>query len=136
MLTLKWTMVLGSLAAMVLSAGTSTLRSGGTPISAAILVSEKRETRCGWFENPTPGNAWLLDRDGEWIIGVQGGYHAVGEWPAFKDNQWVETNVHYGYGCACMTVVTDRRNRKILRIERAYARPLMACRKDKRLRKP
>ena len=23
------------------------------------------KTRCGWFENPAPGNAWLTDRDGE-----------------------------------------------------------------------
>jgi len=32
------------------------------------------ETRCGWFSNPTPANAWLWDREAEWIIGVQGGF--------------------------------------------------------------
>lgn len=136
MLTLKWMMVLGSLAAIMLDSSPFTFLSGSAPMSAAKSISGRSEKRCGWFENPTPGNAWLRDRDGEWIIGVQGGYQAVGDWPAFKDNQWVETNVHYGYGCACMNVATDRRNRRILRIENAFARPLTACRKDKRLRKP
>jgi hypothetical protein len=32
------------------------------------------ENRCGWFSNPTPGNAWLKDRDGEWTIGTQGNH--------------------------------------------------------------
>ena len=67
------------------------------------------ETRCGWFQNPTPANIWLDDRDGEWIIGVQGGYQVESdwEWPAFKKGQWVETNGHYGYGCACLRVRVD-----------------------------
>ncbi|MGO4778074.1 DUF4087 domain-containing protein, partial [Lysobacter sp. 2RAB21] len=30
------------------------------------------ENRCGWFVNPSPANAWLIDRDGEWIIATQG----------------------------------------------------------------
>ncbi len=34
--------------------------------------------RCGWFDNPTPGNFWLVDRDGSWEVGVQGGYQAKG----------------------------------------------------------
>jgi Protein of unknown function (DUF4087) len=46
------------------------------------------ETRCGWFSNPTPANASLFDRDGEWIIGVQGGYQAEGDWPDFEPGQW------------------------------------------------
>src|SRR5262245_20967552 len=34
----------------------------------------KFERRCGWVDNPTPSNWWLVDRDGEWEIGLQGGY--------------------------------------------------------------
>ncbi len=63
------------------------------------------ETRCGWLSNPTPANISLYDRDGEWIIGVQGGYQVEGEWefPDFKPGQWVITNAgSYGYGCACL----------------------------------
>ena len=36
------------------------------------------ENRCGILTNPTPANWWLIDRDGEWTIGAQGGYQAEG----------------------------------------------------------
>ena len=95
----------------------------------------KSETRCGWFSNPTPGNAWLYDRDGEWTIGVQMGYQAEGDWPDFSPKQWIETNVHYGYGCACLKVRVDRETKRVIKIESARARPLSVCRRDRALRK-
>ena len=91
--------------------------------------------RCGWFSNPTPANTSLFDREGEWIIGVQGGYQAEGDWPEFSPKQWVETNVHHGYGCACLRVRVDRSERRILAIESARARALSACRRDPAFRK-
>lgn len=100
-----------------------------------LAALEKSEMRCGWFSNPTPGNASLHDRDGEWIIGVQGGYQAEGDWPAFSAKQWIETNVHYGYGCACLRVQVDRATEKVIRIESSKARPLSTCRRDRALRK-
>ena len=100
------------------------------------LVESKPETRCGWFSNPTPANAWLNDSQGEWTISIQGGYQAEGDYPNFKPSQWVETNGPHGYGCACMKVTTDKSEMKILKIFSATARPLSACRKDKRLKKP
>jgi hypothetical protein len=96
---------------------------------------EKSETRCGWFSNPTPANASLYDRDGEWIIGVQGGYQAEGDWPDFSSKQWIETNVHYGYGCACVRVQVDGSTQKVIKIESSRPRPLSVCRRDKALRK-
>ncbi len=36
-------------------------------------AAAKVERRCGWFENPTPANATLTDRDGTWEIASQGG---------------------------------------------------------------
>ncbi|HWS86759.1 MAG TPA: DUF4087 domain-containing protein [Pyrinomonadaceae bacterium] len=93
------------------------------------------ETRCGWFSNPTPANASLHDREAEWIIGVQGGHQADGDWPEFGPKQWVETNVHYGYGCACLTVEVDRESGKVLKINSARARPLSACRRDRALKR-
>ncbi|MGH9760842.1 MAG: DUF4087 domain-containing protein [Blastocatellia bacterium] len=94
------------------------------------------ETRCGWFSNPTPGNASLYDKDGEWIIGVQGGHQAEGDWPTFKSNQWVRTNGSYGYGCACLRVRVDHDSHEVLEIKSSYARPLSACRKDPALKEP
>src|SRR5687767_11933600 len=96
------------------------------------------ETRCGWFSNPTPGNVWLNDRDGEWIIGIQGGYQTEGDWdwPEFKKGQWIRTNAgSYGYGCACLQVRVDKETNRVLEIKGARSRPLAACRKEPSLKK-
>jgi hypothetical protein len=108
---------------------------GARPRTLDTLGVEKAETRCGWFSNPTPANASLYDRDDEWIISVQGGYQAEGDWPDFPPKQWVETNVHYGYGCACLRVEVDHSNKRVIKIESARARPLSVCRRDQSLRK-
>jgi len=102
------------------------------PDSAGV---EKSERRCGWFSNPTPSNASLYDREGEWIISVQGGYQADGDWPDFGPKQWIETNVHYGYGCACLQLQVNRSTRRVIAIESAKARPLSACRNDRKLKR-
>lgn len=120
-------LTLSSLLAMTLASAQSR--------SSNSSATEKPEMRCGWFSNPTPGNAWLYDRDGEWTIGIQMGYQAEGDWPDFSPKQWVETNVHYGYGCACMKVRVDRADKRIIKIESARARPLSVCRRDRALRK-
>lgn len=93
------------------------------------------ERRCGWIDNPTPANWWLTDRDGEWLIGAQGGYQALGmeAMPDMTIRGWVRTNGHHGYGCGCMDVRVDRRARRITRILRARPLPLRQCRADRRL---
>ena len=93
------------------------------------------ERRCGWLTNPTPANYWLTDRDGEWLIGAQGGYQAPGmdAMPDMTTRGWVRTNGHYGYGCACMDVTVDWAARRITRIVRATPLPLRQCRADRRL---
>ena len=95
------------------------------------------ETRCGWFVNPTPANIWLYDKDGEWTIGVQGGYQIEGEraWPSFTARQWVKTNNNYGYGCACLQLRVEKATGHVLEIKSARARPLSVCRKDRSLKK-
>jgi hypothetical protein len=103
--------------------------------SAVAPAGVAAETRCGWFSNPTPANASLHDREAEWIIGVQGGHQAEGDWPEFGPKQWVETNVHYGYGCACLSVEVDRESHHVLEIKSARARPLSACRRDRALKR-
>ena len=108
---------------------------GGQPVSLGHPNVEKVETRCGWFSNPTPGNASLYDAEQEWIIGVQGDYQAEGDWPEFPPKQWVETNVHYGYGCACLRLTVNRETSKVIKIVSGSARPLSACRRDRALKK-
>lgn len=107
-------------------------------MSAAMAKEQpiKAQTRCGWFSNPTPANAWLEDKDGQWIIGTQGGHQAEGDWPSFKRSQWVKTNGSYGYGCACIKGIADQATHEISVIKSATARPLSVCRKDRTLKKP
>lgn len=107
----------------------------GRPGSPRVPAAEQFETRCGWYSNPTPANASLHDRDGEWTIGVQGGYQAEGDRPSFKSGQWVATNGHYGHGCACLRLRVNRETHEVIEIESARARPLAACRRDRSLKK-
>lgn len=96
------------------------------------------ETRCGWLDNPTPANMSLYDKEGEWIIGVQGGYQVPGDWeaPDFKPRQWVHTNAaDYGYGCACFRLRVDKKTQEVSEIKSSRALPLSACRKDQGLKR-
>lgn len=115
------------LAAVALTSGHA--KTPGAP------AAEQFETRCGWFSNPTPANASLFDREGEWVVGVQGGHQAEGDWPDFGPRQWVETNVHYGYGCACLRMRVNRESREVIEIKSARARPLATCRRDRSLKR-
>jgi hypothetical protein len=104
--------------------------------AAASATAASPALRCGWFVNPTPGNAWLIDRDGEWVIGLQGGHQADGDWPTFSAARWVRDNGHYGHGCACLRMTADPHTRQVLRIDEAASRPLAVCRRDRRLPRP
>jgi hypothetical protein len=118
---------------------TSLLAACGLCIFASACLagpSSKPQTRCGWFDNPTPGNAWLHDRDGEWAIAIQGNYEADGDWPEFKNSQWVRVNGPHGYGCACIKAVVNANTRQIVSISSTKARPLSACRLDHALKEP
>src|SRR4051794_21510432 len=93
----------------------------------ASAAGSGAERRCGWLFNPTPANWWLIDRHGQWILSEQGGYHAPGldEMPDMARAGWVSTNVgSYGYGCACLEVVLDRKHGRIARLIGAEQLPL------------
>jgi len=109
--------------------------SSGSFAAAESVSIVPAETRCGWFSNPTPANASLYDREDEWIISVQGGHQADGDWPEFGKGQWVETNGHHGYGCACMQVNVDRNEHRVIKILSATAKSLATCRRDTSLKR-
>jgi hypothetical protein len=104
-------------------------------VAVAAGPTAKSERRCGWLDNPTPANWALKDRDGEWLIGEQGGYQAPGsdEMPDMSTFGKVTTNINYGYSCACMVVTTDRASRRITRILWAKPVPLRQCQSDRSL---
>jgi uncharacterized protein DUF4087 len=96
------------------------------------------EMRCGWLENPTPGNWWLKDSRGLWIISAQGGPYAEGvdKLPQPSPDRFVATNGQYGYMCACVSGTFDPAAQTVTRIEAARASALSACRDDKTLPTP
>ena len=102
-----------------------------------IASAPAGQRRCGWLSNPSPANWWLTDRDGQWILATQGADQAPGmdEMPDMSTAGWVETNGHYGYGCACMTITADAEG-KVARIVDAEPKPLRQCRADRKLPNP
>jgi len=107
------------------------------PPRPAVAAAGKGVRRCGWLSNPTPANWWLTDSEDQWILGTQGADQAPGmdEMPDMSTAGWVETNGHYGYGCACMTITADSEGR-VTRISDAAPKPLKQCRADRKLPKP
>jgi hypothetical protein len=103
-------------------------------VAAAPGATAATQNRCGWFDNPTPGNATLVDKDGEWTVGVQGGHQAEGKWPAFSKARWVQTgNGSAGYGCACLKMSARPGTQEVANIASARSQPLATCRNDKAL---
>jgi hypothetical protein len=106
------------------------------PVAEAQQPATAR--RCGWLHNPTPGNWWLIDRDGEWVLSTQGSEPVAGmdDMPDMSTAGWAETNGHYGHGCACITITVEPATRRVRRIAAAQPKPLKQCVADKALPKP
>ncbi len=107
--------------------------------TGALATESAPETRCGWFDNSSPGNISLIDRDGEWTIGIQGGYQVKDDWPwpKFKKSEWVATNSgSHGHGCVCLKVVADKNTEEIIRIYSSKTQALSVCRNDRALAEP
>ena len=107
--------------------------------SASASAAESAPARrCGWLDNPTPGNWWLHDRDGEWTLGEQGGYQAQGldDLPDMSTQGVIPANAPHGYSCACITATVDVQSRRVLRIVSGAPVPLAQCKADKAIRRP
>ncbi|CAH0311464.1 DUF4087 domain-containing protein [Roseomonas sp. CECT 9278] len=106
----------------------------GGPLASPAEASDRR---CGWLHNPSPGNYWLTDRDGDWIMASQGAPQTPGmnRVPDMTVRQWVRTNGYYGYGCACVVMDADAR-RTVRRIHAVEQLPLARCQNDRTLPPP
>ena len=101
-----------------------------------FISNSYADTRCGWIHNPTPGNHWLIDADGLWIISVQGGHQAEGDLKYPPDDQFVDTNRSYGYFCGCVNVLKVDDKNKISKFDNASSKLLKTCLKDEDLPAP
>lgn len=103
------------------------------------------ETRCGWFENPTPGNFWITDAHGVWWLARQGLPETPGwetaDWSkaAFKGDAWVPThpNGEYGFGCGCIEGTFGAvAEGEVRRVKSIRSLPLRQCLADAALPPP
>ncbi|MFH4464884.1 DUF4087 domain-containing protein [Vibrio diabolicus] len=103
----------------------------------SALAATAEETRCGWLENPSPANMWLIDRDGSWDISVQGTSNALDDksmellyQATANENEFVRTNRNYGFSCACLAVDVDEEQNSITTIYKSKQLPLKQCLED------
>ncbi len=103
----------------------------------SALAATAEETLCGWLENPSPANMWLIDRDGSWDISVQGTSNALDDksmellyQATANENEFVRTNRNYGFSCACLTVDVDEEQNSITTIYKSKQLPLKQCLED------
>ncbi len=110
-------------------------------LSTQAAVIATAQQRCGWIENPTPGDLFLIDKDATWTITSQGqadGPDATGvdNIPQTSPKQFVDTSrgAGHGYSCGCLSVET--KDKRITKVISGKALPLDKCRADKALPKP
>ena len=99
------------------------------PLSAISV-----EKRCGWLENPTPANLWLIDSESEWTLSIQGkGFineDSIEKMPTIDDNEFVRTNGNYGFSCVCLNVKTNKQRSEILEVYGGEQLLLKKCLED------
>jgi hypothetical protein len=104
------------------------------------------ENRCGWIQNPTPGNYWLDDGEGSWMLMAQGSDQeplGMENMPDLSAGDFVQTNGYYGYACGCIKAETERSSDfgesfvgRIVAIYGVKQLPISKCRADKALPRP
>jgi hypothetical protein len=102
-------------------------------LGLTAAMAEAAETRCGWLQNPTPANWWLVDGDGTWTMMTQGGEYEPDGFdniPDISAGDYVRTNGNYGYACACMDVDTDAGEGRIVAVHAFRQLPISQCSND------
>lgn len=101
------------------------------PSAFAKTSSAEVQKRCGWMSNPSPGNLWLNDQDGTWVIWRQGDYRAKGDIKmTVRDDQFVDINFSYGFYCGCITGTFDSNTSEVKTIKSSEVKLLKDCLKD------
>ena len=120
-------------------------------LTATLLsaLPAQAETRCGWFDHPSPNMVELTDADGLWVIAWPGsgtvfyppGYSEAYT-QAFDDRVRINTRGEvitegpgYGYSCACVEGEFDRNKGKALSVASLTEIPLARCEADTKLPK-
>ncbi|WP_373388622.1 DUF4087 domain-containing protein [Pseudomonas alcaligenes] len=114
-------------------------RAASILLLALPLCAISAEKRCGWLENPTPANLWLIDSDSEWTISTQGrGFideASMDKIPTIDQKEFVRTNGNYGFSCVCLNVKTNKKRSEILEIYGGEQLLLKQCLEDSKINK-
>jgi len=95
-----------------------------------------KEMRCGWLENPSPANIWLIDKDATWFLSAQGRFNLDHQsldlaYEGIKNKeQFVKTNENYGFSCACLTVDVNEDAEEIVKVYKSTQLNLKQCLAD------
>ncbi|PWQ97750.1 DUF4087 domain-containing protein [Leucothrix pacifica] len=93
----------------------------GLGLMSLSFSASAAEYRCGWIENPGPATWWITDKDARWEISTPGGYsvaaQSIDNLPNVIPNEYVRVNGIYGYSCGCLSVDTDKQNKRIVSIQ-------------------
>ena len=114
-----------------------------------LALPANAETRCGWFDHPSPNMVDLTDADGLWSLAWPGTgtvYYAPGYdeayTQAFDDRVRINTRGEiitdgpgYGYSCACVEGKFDRNKGTALAVSRLTELPIAQCEADPKLPK-
>ncbi len=112
-----------------------------------LAAPVQAETRCGWFDHPSPNIVELIDADGLWSIawptpGTE--FYPPGYFEAYtrafddrvrinSRGEVITDGPGYGYSCACVGGEFDRSRGKALSISRLTEIPMARCENDPKL---
>ena len=109
-------------------------------ILLSVLISlstSAEEVRCGWLDNPTPANVWLVDKEGTWVLSTQGVQNPLSDdsidliFQAFDNkSEYVRTNGNHGFSCACLTLETDKSDHSVTHVSKSKQLDLKRCLED------
>lgn len=118
------------------------------PLVLLLLAAPAHaETRCGWFDNPSPNLVDLIDADGLWSIAWPGSgtvFYPTGYFEAYTGafddrvrinsrGEIINDGPGYGYSCACVIGEFDLNKGEALSIVRLTEPPIATCENDPKL---
>ena len=94
------------------------------------------ERVCGWLDNSSPANVFFTDNENDWVISAQGKSPLDDQSMNFvyaalhDEQQFVRTNVNYGFSCACLTVDKNQQTESITKVYQSEQMNLKTCLED------
>ena len=97
-----------------------------------VTTVQAADQRCGWLSRNSVPDFWrLTDAKADWIFPLQGDDEID-----YESGELLLDFDDHAFSCACLTVTTDKKTQRILKIHKAKQQPLKKCQNDKKLPAP